>query len=97
MATESVQSGLGQRPPYHAGAGSPDSRFQNSVTRGYARRRQAPNFNARTLAEGLGWFSVALGAAEILTPGIVRSVTGVGRPGTLRSAASVSLRRASEF
>jgi uncharacterized membrane protein len=86
MATESVQSGLGQRPPYHAGVGSSDTRFQDRANRTYARRREMPNFNARTLAEGLGWFSVALGAAEILTPGIVRSVTGVGRRGTLRSA-----------
>jgi uncharacterized membrane protein len=86
MATESVQSGLGHRPQQHAGAGSSDTRSQNRITRPYVRRTPAPRFDARTLAEGLGWFSVALGAAEILTPGLVRAVTGVGRPGTLRSA-----------
>jgi uncharacterized membrane protein len=86
MATESVQSGLGQRPQYQAGAGPSDTRFQNRINRNYTRRRATPKFDARTLAEGLGWFSVALGAAEILTPGLVRSITGVGRSGTLRSA-----------
>lgn len=86
MATEFVQSGLGQRPLHHAGARSSDTRSQSRVTGNYTRRKETPRLDARTLAEGLGWFSVALGAAEILTPGVVRTLTGVGRRGTLRSA-----------
>jgi len=87
MATESVQSGLGQRPQQHVGAGPSDTRSHNRVNhRHYVRRTEMPSLNARTLAEGLGWFSVALGAAEILTPGLLSSLTGVNRPGVARSA-----------
>jgi hypothetical protein len=31
---------------------------------------------ARTLARGLGWFSLALGAAELIAPGSIRRRTG---------------------
>ena len=31
---------------------------------------------ARTLARGLGWFSLALGAAELMAPGSIRRRTG---------------------
>jgi len=86
MATESVQSGLGQRPQQRAGAGSSDTRFQGRVTHHHVRRTQAPNLDARALAEGLGWFSVALGAVEIVAPGILSAVTGVRRSGVARSA-----------
>lgn len=86
MATESVQSGLGQRPQQQAGAGPSDTRFQSHARRHYVRRTEMPNLNARTLAEGLGWFSVALGAAEIIAPGALSSLAGVGRRGVARSA-----------
>jgi uncharacterized membrane protein len=87
MATESAQSGLGQRPQQHSGAGTSDTRSQNRVIhRHYARRTEMPRLDGRTLAEGLGWFSVALGAAEILAPGVLSSLTGVRRRGVLRSA-----------
>lgn len=36
--------------------------------------------DARTLARGLGWFSIALGAAELLAPGSIRRGTGVPGP-----------------
>ena len=32
--------------------------------------------HARTLARGLGWFSLALGAAELIAPGSIRRRTG---------------------
>jgi len=38
-----------------------------------------PSIDARTLAEGLGWFSVALGAAAIVAPRSVGSLSGIGR------------------
>src|SRR6185437_465896 len=60
--------------------------FQNRAHRHYVRRAEMPNLDARTLAEGLGCFSVALGAAEIVAPGALSSLTGVARRGVARSA-----------
>jgi len=34
----------------------------------------------RTLARGLGWFSIALGLAEVLVPGSIKGNTGVPGP-----------------
>ena len=34
----------------------------------------------RTLARGLGWFSIALGLAEVLAPGSIKGNTGVPGP-----------------
>jgi uncharacterized membrane protein len=44
-----------------------------------------PNLDARTLAEGLGWFSIALGAAAIIAPGALGTLSGAGRKGVARS------------
>jgi uncharacterized membrane protein len=86
MATESVQPGLGQRPQHPAGAAGPDTRFPDRAAhRHYARRTAMPNLDSRALAEGLGWFSVALGAAAIIAPGAMSAVSGVGRRSVARS------------
>lgn len=37
------------------------------------------------LARGLGWFSLALGAAELLAPRSVQQVSGIRSPGLLRA------------
>jgi len=86
MSTESVQPGLGQRPPYQTGAEGSDTRFQHRAAhRHYPRRSRIPSIDARTLAEGLGWFSVALGAAAIVAPKAVAALTGGGRSAVARS------------
>jgi uncharacterized membrane protein len=38
-----------------------------------------PGLDARTLAEGLGWFSVALGTAALLAPRSLGTLSGAGR------------------
>lgn len=45
-----------------------------------------PNIQARQLARGLGWFSIALGAAELLAPGSIKRNTGTPGPGALLQA-----------
>lgn len=42
--------------------------------------------DATTLARGLGWFSIALGAAELLAPGSVKRNTGAPGPASLVQA-----------
>ncbi len=39
-----------------------------------------------TLARGLGWFSIALGAAELLAPGSIKRGTGAPGPASLVQA-----------
>jgi len=86
MSTESVQPGLGQRPSYQTGGDGSDTRSQNRAAhRHYGRRAQNPRVDARSLAQGLGWFSVALGAAAILAPNAIGAITGTGRRGVARS------------
>jgi uncharacterized membrane protein len=86
MATESVPPGLGQRPPHHAGAGPSYTRgYDRTPLRNFSRRSRVPSFDARTLAEGLGWFSVALGAAAIIAPKTLGALSGVSRRGVARS------------
>ena len=46
----------------------------------------SPNIQARQLARGLGWFSIALGAAELLAPGSIKRNTGTPGPGALLQA-----------
>ncbi len=41
-------------------------------------RRLAPNDSAHALAQGLGWFSIALGAAELLAPHALARWLGAG-------------------
>ena len=41
------------------------------------------NTQARSLARGLGWFSIAPGAAELLAPGSIKRQTGAPGPGAL--------------
>ena len=86
MSTESVQPGLGQRPPYQTGADGSDTRVHHRAGhRQYPRRSRMPSIDARTLAEGLGWFSVGLGAAAIVAPKAVATLTGGGRSAVARS------------
>ncbi len=81
MATESTQPGLGQRPQYREGESGPSETqsHPNAAYRHYPRRMKAPGFDARTLAEGLGWFSVALGTSALLAPRSVGTLSGAGR------------------
>ncbi|WP_313087745.1 transcriptional regulator [Pseudomonas sp.] len=45
-----------------------------------------PNHSARTLARGLGWFSIGLGLAEVLMPGKLARLLGVpGNEGLIRA------------
>lgn len=86
MATESVPPGLGQSPLHHGDAGPSDTRFHShSTARHHVHRAKMPSLDARTLAEGLGWFSVALGAAAIVAPKTLGTLSGVGRRGVARS------------
>ena len=86
MATESVQPGLGQRPPYQPGEAGSDTRSHHRTThRRYARRSKMPSLDARSLADGLGWFSVALGAAALFAPKAIGATTGTDRRGVARS------------
>jgi uncharacterized membrane protein len=45
-----------------------------------------PSLDARTLADGLGWFSIALGSAALLAPRSLGTLSGAGRshPGLTR-------------
>jgi hypothetical protein len=44
------------------------------------------NYSARTLARGLGWFSIGLGLAEVLMPGKLARFLGVpGNEGLIRA------------
>ena len=79
MATESPQSGFGQRPGQGPAASPEAAARVRTAHRHFARSREAPNLDAATLAQGLGWFSVALGAAAILAPRAFGSAAGLGR------------------
>jgi len=48
--------------------------------------RGLPSTNTKRLARGLGWFSVGLGLAELLTPGTIAKISGVSekRTGLIR-------------
>jgi uncharacterized membrane protein len=79
MATELTQPGFGQRPQNRGDAASPETPPHTRAHRRYSRRRETPSFDAATLAEGLGWFSAALGVAALLAPRGMGSLTGVGQ------------------
>lgn len=87
MATETLQPGLGQRPQYRGGDATGSSARAHIPHRHYPRRVQVPVLDARTLAEGLGWLSVAFGTAAIVAPRTVGSLSGIsaGRAGVARS------------
>jgi|ERR1700722_5888629 len=71
--------GFGRSPEQHDPASSTtESRFR-PTHRHYVRRRESPNLDAATLAQGLGWFSIAIGAAAVLAPRTLGSLAGVGR------------------
>jgi len=81
MATESTQPGLGPRPDYR-GVTSSESELYSStrpVHRHYPRATRMPKIDSRSLAEGLGWFSIALGTAAILAPRTLANISGAGR------------------
>lgn len=80
MATDFIQPGLDQRPAEHSAASSEaTARARTAHKRHFPRRRETPNLDAATLAQGLGWFSVALGAAAVLAPRALASAAGLGR------------------
>lgn len=57
---------------------SPQQKFSN--------KQQNKGGNGRKLAKALGWFSIGLGAAQILTPRAMGRVTGVGNHPALMRA-----------
>jgi uncharacterized membrane protein len=81
MATEFTQPGSGRRPEQHTAASSGTAAQPRTTPnyRHFPRRRGTPNLDATALAQGLGWFSVALGAAAILAPRSVGSAAGISR------------------
>src|SRR3984957_1768228 len=83
MATSFRQTGTPPGLAPQAAPGGPASsttapRFR-ATQRHYARRSEIPDLDAAKLARGLGWFSIALGAAAVLAPRTFGSVAGVGR------------------
>lgn len=87
MATEYTQQGFGRSPDYYAGVSTAERpRRPTRYTREPARKLTGP-LDPHGLARGLGWFSVALGLAELAAPRGVGFVSGVGQwPLTLRGA-----------
>jgi uncharacterized membrane protein len=83
MATPFSQSGtppgFGRRPGQDEPGSSQAAPRFHPTRRHYARRRETPSLDAAALAQGLGWFSIALGAAAFLAPRTVGSLAGVGR------------------
>src|SRR5262245_43713503 len=81
MATESRQPGHGQRPEHRTDESGPSERRHPSHApyRHYSRRMKTRSFDARTIAEGIGWFSVALGTAALLAPRSIGTLSGAGR------------------
>jgi len=79
METQFTHSGFGQSPEQRGAASLETSPSYREPHRRYPRRYEMPNLDATTLAQGLGWFSVALGAAAIFAPRSVGSLAGVGR------------------
>jgi uncharacterized membrane protein len=83
METEFTQPGFGRRPQDRDAVSSPP---RARISHHYPRRREMPNLDATSLAQGLGWFGIALGAAALLAPRALGSLTGIGgsRSGILR-------------
>ena len=71
--------GFGRSPEQHDAASSTTASGFRPTYRHYPRRRETPNLDAATLAQGLGWFSIAIGAAAVLAPRTLGSLAGVGR------------------
>ena len=82
MATDVTQQGLGsspQRPAGYAGI-EPGERFaRHDMQRGFDGLETAD-----TLERGLGWFSIALGTAAVVAPGVVSWVCGTRSPALMR-------------
>jgi uncharacterized membrane protein len=87
MATEFTQPGFGQRSQ-HGAAASFETQPRARSTHPYPRRQQTPNLDATTVAHGLGWLSIGIGAAAVLAPRTFGSLTGAGRGsgGVMRAA-----------
>jgi uncharacterized membrane protein len=71
--------GLGRKPDPNGPDSSATAGRVRPTYRHYARRRETPNLDAATLARGLGWFSIAIGAVAVIAPRTLGSLTGVGR------------------
>jgi len=88
MATESTEPGLGQRPQFRSQTTAPSESLTGTRPsyRPYPRPIRMPSFDMRGLADGLGWFSIALGTAALLTPRGLGTLSGAGRghPGLTR-------------
>ncbi len=71
--------GFGRKPDPNGPDSSATADRVRPTYRHYARRRETPNLDAATLARGLGWFSIAIGAVAVIAPRTLGSLTGVGR------------------
>jgi uncharacterized membrane protein len=95
MATQFSQTGsppgFGRSPERSGPSSSKAAPPSRPSHRHYARRRDIPNLGAASLAQGLGWFSIALGAAAVLAPRTLGSLAGVGR-GTGSLMRSIGIR-----
>ena len=80
MVPDITQPGFGQRPGDGPAASSEaTARARTLHHRHFPRRSETPNLDAATLAQGLGWFSVAVGAAAVLAPRALGSAAGLSR------------------
>jgi uncharacterized membrane protein len=77
MATDFTQQGF-SRSPQHRATVSSAIPSQTPSRRSYPRRRKLPSLDGVALAQGLGWFSIALGAAALIAPGGLAQLTGIG-------------------
>jgi uncharacterized membrane protein len=71
--------GLGRSAGQHDPASSGTAPRPRPTHRHYARRRETPDLDTASLAQGLGWFSIAIGVAAVLAPRTLGSLAGVGQ------------------
>jgi uncharacterized membrane protein len=92
MATDFIQQGFG-RSSQHPAAVSSEIRPHRPTRRTRPRRRETPSLDAASLAQGLGWSSIALGAAALIAPRGLSHLTGIGgrRGGIVRGVGLLEL------
>src|SRR5688572_1065065 len=78
-----LMSTTAQRRAMHGGGSSFDDAFgdDRQVTNYRTGRGEPglPSSSAKRLANGLGWFSIGLGLAELLAPRAIASISGVSK------------------
>jgi uncharacterized membrane protein len=76
MATEFTQQGFDRSRQQRTGD-SFESRPHTPTARRYRRGGQPPSLDALALTQGLGWFSIALGAAALIAPDGLSRLAGL--------------------